>query len=63
MFINFISKYIISAINEIEPNKPKLDANTANIKSVCGSGKYIGVLFHPLPNNPTEPIAIITFLN
>ena len=47
----------------IEPIKPVLDANTEKIKSVCISGKYIGVLLIPCPVNPDEPIAIREFLN
>ena len=62
-FINVKSKYIIIKISDIEPINPVLDANTANIKSVCISGKYIGVLFIPWPVNPDEPMAIREFLN
>lgn len=41
--IILISKYIINPIRINAPISPKFDANTANIKSVCISGKYIGV--------------------
>ena len=47
----------------IVPMKPVFDANTANMKSVCISGKYIGVLFIPCPVKPEEPIAIKEFLS
>ena len=49
--------------NPIEPISPVFDANTAKIKSVCISGKYIGVLFIPCPVKPDEPIAINEFFN
>ena len=42
------------------PTKPNSSANTAKIKSVCGSDmyKYFCLLWpNPTPNNPPEPIA------
>ena len=57
------SKYDIINIKIIEPIKPVLEAYTANIKSVCISGKYMGVLFIPCPVMPEEPIAISEFFN
>ena len=60
-FTNFKSKKVINTIKVAEPKKPKLLANTANIKSVCGSGKYIGVLFIPYPKSPPLPIDVIPF--
>ena len=47
----------------MEPIKPVLLAYTAKIKSVCGSGKYIGVLLKPYPMNPPEPIDAIPCSN
>ena len=41
--IRFISNVTIRVIKRRLPNKPKLEAKTPNIKSVCSSGKYIGV--------------------
>ena len=38
---------INNKINAVAPIKPKFDAITENIKSVCISGKYIGVLLKP----------------
>ena len=52
---------IINKLNE--PISPVLDENTAKIKSVCISGKYIGVLFSPYPIRPPLPIAVIPFSN
>ena len=31
------------------------------MKSVCGSGKYIGVLLIPYPSSPPLPIEVIPF--
>ena len=59
----FKSKYIISPIRRKEPINPKFDAYTANIKSVCISGKYIGVLLNPCPNIPADPMAVNPFVN
>ena len=50
-------------IRNIDPIKPKLLENTANIKSVDASGKYIGVLLIPYPINPPLPIDVIPLLN
>ena len=61
--INVKSKNNIIISNVIEPIRPVLDANTAKIKSVCISGKYIGVSFMPCPVNPDDPIAIREFLS
>ena len=61
--IIFISKYIINASKIITPINPKFEANTANIKSVCISGKYSGVLLKPCPNNPPDPIAVNPLVN
>ena len=60
---NLKSKKVIKPISIIEPINPKLLEYTANIKSVWGSGKYIGVLFKPYPINPPLPIAVIPFSN
>ena len=56
-------EYTIIPIRIMTPTRPKLDAYTANIKSVDDSGKYIGVLFNPYPNNPPDPIAESPFSN
>ena len=52
---------MINPINKVAPTNPKLLAKTANIKSVCGSGNYIGVFLNPFPNKPPEAIAVIPF--
>ena len=49
-------------ISKNEPIKPKLLANTAKIKSVCGSGKYKDKL-NQCPNKPAEPIDTKLFSN
>ena len=61
--INVISKSNIVINRHIEPISPVFDANTAKIKSVCISGKYIGVLLIPCPVSPDEPMAINEFLS
>ena len=61
--INTSSKYIINDTRINPPIKPKLETNMENIKSVCISGKYIGVLLNPCPVNPLEPIAINELLS
>ena len=61
--INVRSKNNIINKRLIAPIKPVFEVNTAKIKSVCISGKYIGVLFMPCPVKPEEPIAIREFLN
>lgn len=58
-----ISKYTMIARRITTPIKPKFDANTAKIKSVEDSGKYIGVLLKPCPNIPADPIAAKAFSN
>ena len=62
-FISVRSKNNIMIIKPNEPIRPVFDANTAKIKSVCISGKYIGVLFIPCPVKPEDPMAINEFLS
>ena len=57
------SKNNIMRIKANEPIRPVFDVNTAKMKSVCISGKYIGVLLMPCPVSPEEPMAINEFLN
>ena len=61
--INTSSKYMINDTRINPPIKPKLETNTENIKSVCISGKYSGVLLKPCPNNPPDPIAVNPLVN
>ena len=49
-----------NSITTAHPINPNSSAKTANIKSLCGSGryKYFCLLApSPAPNNPPEPIA------
>ena len=49
-----------NATTIMQPTNPSSSANTENIKSLCGSGKYKYFCFpspSPVPNNPPEPIA------
>ena len=41
--------------------KPKLEENTANMKSVDDSGKYSGVLLKPCPISPLDAIEVSAF--
>ena len=49
---------IIKIINKVAPTKPYIEVKDVNMKSVCGSGKYIGVLLKPCQNIKALPIPL-----